>query len=279
MPELPEVETVVNGLSPHLIGKKFRQVNVYQSCLRWPVPSDLSKQIVNQPILSITRRAKYILIGFKDTYLLIHLGMSGRLVLTTQNTVLKKHDHVEFIIDKSTVLRYHDPRRFGAVLLADLNIESNKLFHHLGPEPLSSDFTASYLFNRAKKLTVPLKNFIMNNKIVVGVGNIYANESLFLAKLSPLLPANQLTLKTADKLVKSIQQVLNQAILAGGTSFRDYRDANGEAGYFAQELFVYGRKNLPCKKCHLPLMEIRMMNRSTVFCNRCQKVKNLPNKT
>lgn len=271
MPELPEVETIVNGLLPHLIGQKFSQVNVYQSRLRWPVPSNLSQQIVNQPILSVARRAKYILIGFEHEYLLIHLGMSGRLILASQNTLLKKHDHVEFIINKDTVLRYHDPRRFGAVLLADLNIESNKLFQHLGPEPLSSDFTANYLLARAKNHKVPLKNFIMNNKIVVGVGNIYANESLFLAKLSPLLPANQLTLKTAGKLVKCIQQVLNQAILAGGTSFRDYRDANGEAGYFAQDLFVYGRKNLPCKKCHSPLMEIRMMNRSTVFCNRCQK--------
>lgn len=272
MPELPEVETIVNGLSPHLIGKQFSHVNIYQPRLRWPVPSDLPQQIVNQPILSITRRAKYILISFVRQYLLIHLGMSGRLILTSQNTALKKHDHVEFIIDKNTVLRYHDPRRFGAVLLADLDIESNSLFYHLGPEPLSPDFTPHYLFARAKNHKTPIKNFIMNNKIVVGVGNIYANESLFLAKLSPILPANQLTLKTAATLVKCIQQVLNQAILAGGTSFRDYRDANGQAGYFEQNLYVYGRKNLPCKKCDLPLIEIRMMNRSTVFCNRCQKI-------
>lgn len=271
MPELPEVETIVNGLSPHLVGKKFSQVNIYQPLLRWPIPIDLPEQIKNKPILSVNRRAKYILIGFERQYLLIHLGMSGRLILTTQNTFLKKHDHVEFIIDKDTVLRYHDPRRFGAVLIADLDLSSNSLFHHLGPEPLSPDFTPEYLFTRAKNHKIPLKNFIMNNKIVVGVGNIYANEGLFLAKLSPLLPANKLTLKTSAVLVSCIQKVLNQAILAGGTSFRDYRDANGEAGYFEQSLFVYGRKNLPCKKCSHPLIEIRMMNRSTVYCNRCQK--------
>ncbi len=272
MPELPEVETTVNGISPHLVGQKFNQVNIYQHRLRWPIPIDLPKQIINQPIISVTRRAKYILIRFANQYLLIHLGMSGRLILTTQNVPLKKHDHVEWIIDKNTVLRYYDPRRFGAVLLADLNLSSNTLFRHLGPEPLSADFTPDYLLSRAKNHTIPLKNFIMNNKIVVGVGNIYANESLFLAKLSPLLPANKLTLNKSTMLVACIRQVLNQAIMAGGTSFRDYRDANGEAGYFAQDLFVYGRKNLPCKKCHLPLVEIRMMNRSTVYCNRCQKI-------
>ena len=270
MPELPEVETVVNGLSPHLIGKKFIEVKIYQPHLRWPIPAELPKLIINQKILGITRRAKYILIQFKHHYLVIHLGMSGRLILTSPDAPLKKHDHVEWIIDKNSLLRYHDPRRFGAVLLTDLDIANHRLFHHLGPEPLSADFTAEYLLKCAKKHKAPLKNFIMNNKIVVGVGNIYANESLFLAKLSPILPANKLTLKSAEKLVSSIQHVLNQAILAGGTSFRDYRDANGQAGYFEQSLLVYGRKNLPCKKCKQTLTEIKLMGRSTVYCEKCQ---------
>jgi formamidopyrimidine-DNA glycosylase len=271
MPELPEVETCKNGIYHFLIHQTIQSILIRQPKLRWPVPENLLQIINGKPIINITRRAKYILIHFEHGYLVIHLGMSGHLkILTHSNISLEKHDHVIFLLSNGVYLRYHDPRRFGCILWVQAPLEEHKLFKHLGPEPLEPNFNADVLFTLTRKKTLPIKLLIMNQAIVVGVGNIYANEALFISKIHPQMPANQLTLQQSQVLVKAIQQVLSKAIQQGGTTLNDFKNAEGKSGYFKQELSVYGRKEEPCFKCKTPIQHLKLGQRSTYFCPNCQ---------
>ncbi|WP_284450346.1 bifunctional DNA-formamidopyrimidine glycosylase/DNA-(apurinic or apyrimidinic site) lyase [Spongiibacter tropicus] len=271
MPELPEVETVCRGIRPHLEGKRFTQVTVRQPSLRWPVPADLPTLLKGQQVKSITRRAKYVLAELDEGHLLLHLGMSGRLYFVPCNTPVGKHDHVDFLLDSGQVLRYTDPRRFGAVLFLEGDTTSHSLLSHLGPEPLSSDFNAEYLVARAKGRSMPIKSLLMDGRIVVGVGNIYANEALFMAGIRPDRMAGKISPVRYERLVTCVKQVLQKAIAEGGTTLKDFVGGDGKPGYFKQELQVYGRAGEPCLKCQSTLREIRQAQRSTVFCGRCQR--------
>jgi formamidopyrimidine-DNA glycosylase len=269
MPELPEVETTLRGISPHIIGRDITEVVIRQPRLRWPIPEELSKKIAQQTLLSISRRGKYLLFEFATGHALIHLGMSGSLRIVEKNIPPSVHDHVDWVFD-NIVLRYHDPRRFGCVLWIEENPLQHKLLASLGPEPLLNEFTAEYLFARSRKRKQPVKQFIMDSHLVVGVGNIYANESLFMAKIKPLRKAGALTRTQCELLVTKIQQVLARSITQGGTTLRDFVGGDGKPGYFKQQLLVYGRGGEPCVDCGKALKEIRMADRSTVYCVDCQ---------
>lgn len=271
MPELPEVETTRRGIAPEIEHEKVRRVIVRDSRLRWPVTPHLDEILSGQQIESVNRRAKYLLLKTAQGHLMIHLGMSGRLRILAQPIAAEKHDHVDIEFENGTVLRFTDPRRFGAILWTTSPLEQHKLLKQLGPEPLENDFNAAYLFKHSRNRQVSIKTFIMNAACVVGVGNIYASESLFLAGIHPTLLAGKLTDIHATKLVESIKVVLNKAIAAGGTTLRDFRDSQGNPGYFAQELFVYARQDQGCRQCGHPIELIRQAQRATYFCPHCQK--------
>ena len=270
MPELPEVETIKRGIIPHCNAQLIVKVFLYEIHLRWPIPEDLADHITNQKIEAITRRSKYILFTLKNGTLIWHMGMTGTLRLVDQGTPLKKHDHVDIVLGSGKVLRFNDPRRFGALLWTEQPIETHPLFTHLGPEPLSDHLTPEHLLNKAQKRTVPIKTWLMDSKVVVGVGNIYANEVLFTTRIHPLTPVKQLTLEDCQKLVLAIQATLRAAIEAGGTTLKDFTQADGKPGYFRHNLQVYGRKGMPCVSCGGTLQELRLSGRSTVFCPTCQ---------
>ncbi|MCX4188762.1 bifunctional DNA-formamidopyrimidine glycosylase/DNA-(apurinic or apyrimidinic site) lyase [Methylophaga sp. OBS3] len=271
MPELPEVETTRKGIAPYVEGQTVSQVIVRDSRLRWPVTDDLNNILVGQTVTAVKRRAKYLLLETDQGNLLMHLGMSGRLRVLSEATPAEKHDHVDLQFANGMTVRLTDPRRFGAVLWTELKPTEHPLIKHLGPEPLSEEFDGKYLFDRSRKRQVSIKTFIMNAEVVVGVGNIYASESCFLAGVHPQLTAGRLTRKQADHLADSIKTVLAKAIAAGGTTLRDFRDSEGKPGYFAQELFVYARQNIDCRQCGHPIEMIRQANRATYFCPICQK--------
>ncbi|MFV0573852.1 MAG: bifunctional DNA-formamidopyrimidine glycosylase/DNA-(apurinic or apyrimidinic site) lyase [Vibrio sp.] len=268
MPELPEVEVSRMGISPHLLEQKIKKIEVRQPKLRWLVPEEL-QQLEGQVIHAIRRRAKYLLIDTDKGTAIIHLGMSGNLRVLDQWIEPNKHDHVDLILTNGKVLRYHDPRRFGAWLWCEKGQE-HEVMNHLGPEPLTDDFNAKYLFEKAKSRKVVMKQFIMDNKIVVGVGNIYASESLFSAKIHPKTIANKLTLKQAEKLVDEIKKVLARSITQGGTTLKDFNQADGKPGYFAQELLVYGKAGKPCPICGDAIQEEKIGQRNSFYCDRCQ---------
>lgn len=271
MPELPEVETTVNGIKPWLENKTIKQINVYNPSLRWKIPDDLPKKYLSEKIVSVSRRAKYILLHLESkSTIIIHLGMSGSLVISTEDKALAKHDHFEMIMDDNTILRYNDPRRFGCVLDTQDYIE-HKLIKHLGPEPLTEGFNGKVLKTKAKNKTLAVKNFIMDGKVVVGVGNIYASEALFLAGINPNSSAKKVSLAKYKVLAKVIKQVLSKAIEAGGTTLNDFVNAEGKPGYFAQQLNVYGRKGEPCVTCDKPITLKTIGQRSTFYCTNCQK--------
>jgi formamidopyrimidine-DNA glycosylase len=271
MPELPEVETTKRGISPHIVGKTIQQVIVRQRQLRWLIPDDFESDLIGATIENVQRRAKYLLLKTSSNTLIAHLGMSGHLRIVNKNAAVGNHDHVDFIFDENTVLRFNDQRRFGALVLATGNVMKHALLRDLGVEPLSDDFTAQQLFQLSRRRRVPTKTFLMTGKIVVGVGNIYANEALFMAGILPTRHAGDLSLIDCEKLVVCIRDVLARAIENGGTTLRDFVNADGKAGYFQQELHVYGRGKLPCTNCNQLLHEIRLANRSTVFCSQCQQ--------
>jgi len=271
MPELPEVETTCVGIRPYLLEQQALKFVVRESRLRWPVEKKDSKNFLGQTLRSVTRRAKYILLNFDTGTLVIHLGMSGSLSVTTPTTQIKKHDHVDLVFSDSVILRYHDPRRFGSILWVSDNLNAHRLFAHLGPEPLSDGFDGEYLFQRSRKRKLSIKQFIMDAGVVVGVGNIYANEALFNSGIHPTREAGSLSRKKLALLAEQIQKVLSNAIKQGGTTLRDYQDPSGKLGYFVQSLRVYGRKGEPCVSCGRQLQEVRLNNRSTVFCSRCQR--------
>lgn len=273
MPELPEVETTRLGLLP-LVGKVVQSVAIRHPTLRWPIPSALSTILPHQTLNAITRRAKYLLCDFGDDScgtLMLHLGMSGRICLLDDNYPPEKHDHFDVAFTDGSVLRLRDPRRFGAVLWLNNKQLDHVLLNSLGPEPLDDAFNAPYLHQVLSNKSMAIKNAIMDGHVVVGVGNIYASESLFRARIHPETPAKNVSLSQCKKLVDEIKATLRDALLAGGSSLRDFFGADGNPGYFQQTYFVYARTNLPCHICQTPIQNIRLGQRSTFFCPKCQK--------
>jgi len=271
MPELPEVETTRRGIEPHILEREITRVVVREKKLRWPVPVTLSSLLTGQHVLSVKRRAKYLLIETGSGTLMIHLGMSGSLRIVAAGLRAEKHDHVDFEIQGGNVLRFRDPRKFGSILWIDKEIRQHPLLVNLGPEPLTEDFSSDYLYSLSRKRKVPIKSFIMDSHIVVGVGNIYANEALFLAGINPTRQAGTISKLKYQLLVVSIKEILARAIRVGGTTLRDFTGGNGEPGYFKQSLAVYGRGGEPCVTCKKILKEIRQGQRSTVYCTSCQR--------
>jgi formamidopyrimidine-DNA glycosylase len=276
MPELPEVETTRRGLLP-LVGNVVKSVTIRHPRLRWPIPQHLLQTLPNQTLKALTRRAKYILCEFSgeetNGVLLLHLGMSGRIQVLDCNYPAEKHDHFDIEFIDGQVLRLRDPRRFGAVLWLDNHDNNHPLLNSLGPEPLEADFNAKYLQKALANKTLAIKNAIMDGHVVVGVGNIYASESLFRSRIHPETPANKLSLKSCERLVVEIKSTLQDALNAGGSSLRDFFGTDGNPGYFQQEYFVYARTNEPCKVCARPIKTMRLGQRSTFYCEHCQKRK------
>lgn len=269
MPELPEVETTKTSLLP-LIHQKVTSVQVRESRLRWAIPEDMSK-LVGQSLIQLTRRSKYILAEFEQDTMLWHLGMSGSFRLAEPEQELRKHDHL-IIQFEDIQLRYHDPRRFGCILWLN-ETSQKKLIDPLGPEPLNDQFTAEYLAQKLKSKNVGIKVAIMDNHVVVGVGNIYATESLFNLGIHPAQAASSLTLTQIEKLVLEIKRILKQAIDLGGSTLRDYTNAMGENGYFQQTLLAYGRAGEMCVNCETTLENLKLGQRASVFCPQCQPLK------
>ena len=270
MPELPEVETTVRGIRPGLVGFRITGLTVRDPRLRWRVPENLHSMIVDKVIESISRRAKYILVKIGSGHLLMHLGMSGSLRLCPSIEPSGLHDHVDFILSNGLTLRYRDPRRFGCVLWLSGDPYEFYLLRHLGPEPDSDEFTGDYLYGLSKSRTTAVKNFIMNSRVVVGVGNIYASESLFRAGIHPIRRANRISVKRYERLANSIQETIDSAIAFGGTTLRDFVNGSGNPGYFRQELLVYERRQQACKRCGNSIRVKVIGQRSTYFCIRCQ---------
>ena len=270
MPELPEVETTRRGVEPHCVGRVIAAVAVREPRLRWPVPDQLATLLVGQVIESVERRAKYLLFRTQIGSLLVHLGMSGSLRLVDVDAPPARHDHIDVLLDDGACLRYHDPRRFGCFLWLAAG-ENHPLLAHLGPEPLSLQFDGDVLYQRSRGRKSAVKNFIMDGKVVVGVGNIYANEALFISGIRPDRAAGRISAVRYQRLAQNIKQVLTSAIDQGGTTLRDFVGGDGSPGYFAQRLLVYGRAGQPCKCCDAALRELRLGQRSSVFCATCQR--------
>ena len=270
MPELPEVETTRRGVSPHCCGQRVRRVIVRDGRLRWPVPERLGELLEGQPIQAVERRAKYLLFRTPGGTLLVHLGMSGSLRVVAPGQAPGKHDHIDILLADGACLRYNDPRRFGCFLWLQ-GAEQHPLLQQLGPEPLSPEFDGELLYRRSRGRSVAVKSFIMNAAVVVGVGNIYANEALFLAGIDPRRAAGRVSRARYRLLADAIKQVLTSAIEQGGTTLRDFVGGDGKPGYFAQQLHVHGRSGHPCKHCGAPLREVRLGQRTTVFCVTCQR--------
>ncbi|AHK78291.1 5-hydroxymethyluracil DNA glycosylase [Ectothiorhodospira haloalkaliphila] len=271
MPELPEVETTRRGIEPHLTGRRITQVHIRQPRLRWPIPTDLPHRLQGRTITRVERRGKYLLIQCPPGTVLIHLGMSGSLRLVPPDAPPRPHDHVDLTLDSGLTLRLHDPRRFGALLWFDPETGNHPLLAHLGPEPLGDSFDADYLFRISRGRRISIKALIMNSQVVVGVGNIYASESLFLAGIRPRRAAGRLTRAEATRLVAAIRQVLEASIAQGGTTLRDFVHEDGAHGYFSQSLRVYGRPQAPCTTCQTPIKHITQGGRSSYYCPTCQK--------
>ena len=270
MPELPEVETTRRGVAPYCQGEVVSELVVRESRLRWPVPDQLPALLAGQQIETIDRRGKYLLFRVPVGALLVHLGMSGSLRVVDSLEPPGRHDHIDIRLVSGASLRYHDPRRFGSFLWQAPG-EQHSLLSHLGPEPLSAEFDGDYLYQLSRRRPGPVKNFIMDGKVVVGVGNIYANEVLFLSGIHPRRPAGRISKTRYTLLADNIKQVLTSAIAQGGTTLRDFVGGDGKPGYFAQQLYVYGRGGDACKRCGGELREVRLGQRSTVFCVTCQR--------
>jgi len=269
MPELPEVETTLRGISPYIKNKIVSQVIIRRPKLRWPIPTDLPQLIEQHTLLTLSRRAKYLLLHFDTGTLLIHLGMSGSLRIITHDTPVAKHDHVDILFEQQGI-RLTDPRRFGAVLWLGTEPYQHSLLSKLGPEPLSADLTGDYLYQKAKNRKVSIKQFLMNQNIVTGVGNIYCTEALFSSGISPLRSTGNISLVRYTQLVSHIKKILTAAIEQGGTTLRDFVGSDGKPGYFKQELNVYGRSGQACINCQSHLITIKQANRTTVYCSQCQ---------
>lgn len=269
MPELPEVEVTRQGIAPFLVDQTVVELIVRNSSLRWPVP-EVAQNIVGQTILSVRRRAKYLLIDTDAGTTIVHLGMSGSLRILPRNAPVEKHDHIDLVLANGRMLRFNDPRRFGAWLWYELPEEAHPLLAKLGPEPLTEAFNPLQLKEALKGKKKAIKLCLMDNHIVVGVGNIYANEALFAAGIHPETEAGRIDVARLTLLVVEVKQILAQAIKQGGTTLKDFTNADGKPGYFAQKLHVYGRGSQSCTHCGNLLSEIRLGQRTTVFCGLCQ---------
>ena len=270
MPELPEVETSLRGIKPHIINRPVIDVQLRHTQLRWPIPQDLLTHIKDGKVISLERRAKYLLVNFATGTLLFHLGMSGNLRICPLGSAAQKHDHADFIFP-DCLLRFTDPRRFGAILWLGLQPELSPLLSKLGPEPLTDDFNDQYLYTNAKGRKLPVKQFIMDQKVVTGVGNIYATEALFMAGILPTRSAGNISQKRYQLLVDVIKNILQQAIQQGGTTLKDFVGGDGKPGYFQQTLHIYGKSGEKCPNCQTPLKTIKLGARTTVYCHKCQR--------
>ncbi len=271
MPELPEVETTKNGIEPYLVGSAVETIVIRQPILRWPITPELPERLEGQVVRSVSRRGKYIGVHTDIGTMIVHLGMSGSLYLVDKNTEALFHDHVDIVLNSGKCLRYTDPRRFGSILWTEEDWLQHSLIQSLGPEPLSDEFNYEYLVAKAKSRKKPIKTFIMDSKVVVGVGNIYANEALFKSGIRPDRHAGRISSKRLSLLVDNIKIILSDAIQQGGTTLKDFVGGDGKPGYFKQSLSVYGRAGSACLNCEKELMESRLGQRSTVFCPFCQK--------
>ena len=282
MPELPEVEVTRRGVAPHLEDRIVEDVILRRDGLRWPFPPDLPALLKGRRILSTGRRGKYLLINFEHGVLIVHLGMSGHLRVLPEGIELKKHDHFDLVVnevneggpDGRRVLRLHDPRRFGAVLWHahdDGELEQHILLRGLGVEPLIDGFDGALLYRETRKRSAPIKQVLLSGDIVVGVGNIYACESLFRAGISPKTAASRISRARYDKLAEAIRDILADAIVQGGSTLRDFIAVNGQSGYFQQTYFVYDRAGVPCRNCGTPIRQIKQGQRSTFYCAVCQR--------
>lgn len=271
MPELPEVETTLRGIAPHLAGQVVADVIIRNAKLRWPIPKNLPKLLGGQRVSGLHRRAKYLLIHFAQGTLILHLGMSGSLRILTTPTPPDKHDHFDLVLANGIIMRLRDPRKFGAVLWQVGDVSEHPLLAKLGPEPLLDAFNADYLYRATRKRSAAIKLLIMDSHVVVGVGNIYANEALFRAGIKPQLASGKVSLLRCEKLVSEIRATLGEAIKLGGSSLRDYVDSDGKQGYFQQHYWVYGRAGEPCKRCGTLIRLIKQGQRSSFYCPVCQK--------
>ncbi len=271
MPELPEVETTRRGLAKHLTGQIIAAVVIRNGQLRWPIPKNLPGLLRGRTIVSLERRAKYLLMDCGNGTLILHLGMSGSLRILPEHTTPEKHDHFDLLLGNGTLMRLRDPRRFGAVLWHVGEAAAHPLLARLGPEPLEDDFDARYLHGVTRGRSVSIKQCIMDNHVVVGVGNIYANEALFRAGIKPQLAAGKLSLPRNATLVAEIRATLAEAIKLGGSSLRDFVDTAGKPGYFQQHYWVYGRGGDPCLRCGANIKQVRQGQRSSFYCGSCQK--------
>lgn len=276
MPELPEVETTRRGIEPHVTGRLVANVVVRHPMLRWPVPADLPALLIGCRVDGVARRGKYLLVSFSrhgeaHGTLLLHLGMSGSLRIVAADAAVAKHDHLDVVLDSGQTLRLHDPRRFGAALWQPVADGDHALLANLGPEPLTDAFDGVYLWERARGRSAPVKAFLMDSHVVVGVGNIYANEALFSAGIHPTRAAGRIALPRYERLVDEVKRVLARSITQGGTTLRDFVGGDGKPGYFKQQLLVYGRGGEPCRTCGALLVEVRLGQRSTVYCTHCQR--------
>lgn len=271
MPELPEVETTLRGIAPHIEHRTISGVVVRNASMRWPTPVKALQALAGEAIISVTRRAKYILIETAQGVILLHLGMSGSLRVLSVNEPPGKHDHVDLIFDQQIVVRFNDPRRFGCCLLLQKPVFEHNLLAALGPEPLSDDFDGDYLFELSRGRNVPIKSFIMDGRVVVGVGNIYASESLFEAGIRPTMATKRISRARCQRLAQEIRLVLAKAIKAGGTTLNDFTQVDGKPGYFRHELQVYARAGEPCVKCNAPIQSKVIAQRNTFFCTTCQQ--------
>lgn len=270
MPELPEVETTRRGLAPHVEGRRVVGVVLRRPDLRWPIPYDIVETLPGRRIDAVRRRAKYLLLDTTAGSALLHLGMSGSLRVLPADTPLRAHDHVDIALDSGQVLRFNDPRRFGCLLWQPAG-ETHALLRGLGPEPLSDAFDGDYLFARSRKRAAPVKTFLMDQKVVVGVGNIYAAEALFAAGISPLREAGKVSRERYGALADAAKAILGHAITRGGTTLRDFISPDGAPGYFEQELSAYGRGGEPCPRCGRPLKQATIGQRASVWCGHCQR--------
>lgn len=272
MPELPEVEITRRGITPALIDQNITNVTIRHANLRWPIPREIEQQLVGQKIEAISRRAKYLLFKCTQGYLIVHLGMSVSLRILFDVTSPKKHDHFDLQVSSGAVLRYHDPRRFGSILWCKTQeVAKHPLLASLGIEPMSDAFDGKVLFEQSRNRNLSIKAFLLNQQIVVGIGNIYANEALFHAGISPSRLARSIGVRQYEKLAQAIQMTLQAAIDAGGSSLRDFVNSDGKPGYFQQYHWAYGRENLPCRKCGESIIKIKQGQRSSFYCPYCQK--------
>jgi len=271
VPELPEVETTRRGIQPLVLGLRIERTLIRESRLRWPIPEDLPGNVRRNTIVAVGRRGKYLLLELERGTIIVHLGMSGSLRVVPRQTPPGKHDHLDLVLENGTCLRLHDPRRFGAVLYTPHPAQNHPLLAKLGPEPLDRCFEGSYLYREGKRRRCPVKAMLMDAKVVVGVGNIYSNEALFLAGIRPTRPCHRISQERYHRLVKSVRSVLLDAIDQGGTTLRDFVREDGTPGYFSVRLRVYGKGGTACPNCGTGILLTKISQRASYYCPRCQR--------